>query len=59
MSDRESVQQQINEEIGKNFVNDFENIDDVQSAASEIYPQMDSVKSQCKVLDQKGNLEDR
>ena len=55
-SDRELIEEQINLALKNNHFNDFENIDDAQSAASEIYPIMDPAKSQRKVLDQKGEL---
>ena len=58
-SDRELIEEQINIALGKNNNdgNDYDNIDDAQSVASEIYPQMDPTKSMSKVLDKKGTLQ--
>ena len=58
MSDRELIEEQINLALGSHNFNDFDNIDDAQSVASEIYPHMDNAKSQSKVLNQKGTLQD-
>ena len=56
-SDRELIEEQIKIALGKNNDdNEYDNIDDAQSVASEIYPQMDPTKSMSKVLDKKGNL---
>lgn len=59
-SDRELIEEQINIGLGKNNYdgNEYDNIDDAQSVASEIYPHMDPTKSMSKVLDKKGTLKD-